>query len=139
MPPARRAWSIREAIVSWGPALAVAGAIVALSSVPGDRLELPLFPHADKLAHLAVYGLLGLLVLRALARTTRLALATRAFVTVVLVTVFGVTDELHQVFVPGRSAEVLDVVADGAGALLACVVFWAGGRLARRRGAVNAR
>ena len=89
-------------------------------------------PHADNLAHLTIYELLGLLVLRALARTTRLGLVVRAVVALALVTAFGVTDELHQIFVPGRSAEALDVAADAAGVFLACAVFWAGARLARR-------
>ena len=36
---------------------------------------------------------------------------------VLLATLFGVTDEIHQYFVPGRQADVFDVVADAVGAL----------------------
>lgn len=73
---------------------------------------------SDKTAHVAAYALLSVLVLRALADG---ALATmtwpRATVAVLLSVLYGVTDEVHQRFVPGRSPDVLDVVADAVGAV----------------------
>lgn len=48
---------------------------------------------------------------------------------------FGISDEVHQRFVPGRSAEVLDVVADAAGGLLAALVFTALAAALTRRAA----
>ena len=131
--PLPRGGSWRRALVYWGPVAAVGALIVAVSSIPGARLDFQLIRHADKLAHLSIFGVLGLLLLRAMARTTRLAPAARVVVAVALVAAFGVTDELHQMLVPGRTAEVADVAADATGALLGCLLFWAGGRLARWR------
>jgi VanZ family protein len=36
----------------------------------------------------------------------------------ILVTVYGVLDEFHQHFVPGRSPDIYDVMSDAAGAML---------------------
>jgi VanZ family protein len=43
------------------------------------------------------------------------------------------TDELHQSFVPGRSADPLDVLADCAGALLGIALWHGAGRWRRWR------
>ena len=44
----------------------------------------------------------------------------------------GMGDEFHQWFVPGRSADLRDLAADGAGALLATIVCWAWGIISAR-------
>ena len=72
------------------------------------------FEGGDKVAHFAVYGLLGTLLCRAWGsgwRAAVLALATASL--------FGATDEWHQSFVPGRDSDVLDWLADSSGAALA--------------------
>jgi len=73
----------------------------------------------DKLSHLAVFGLLATLVLRAPG-------LRYAWVAVVAVSLFGAADELHQSFTPGRAVEFADWIADSVGALMAVVVyrFW---------------
>jgi VanZ family protein len=42
---------------------------------------------------------------------------------VLATSVYGATDELHQLFVPQRSTELSDVVADSLGAALAAWVW----------------
>jgi VanZ family protein len=59
-------------------------------------------------------------------RPRRLALAA------VLAAAFGVVDELHQAFVPGRDASALDVALDAAGALLGSALYLALAALAAR-------
>lgn len=124
--------SVRAVLLAWGPVLAVAAGIFLLSSLPGGVLQLPPVKFLDKVAHLGIYFVLALLLLRALARTTSLAAGPRALLALALVAGFGVTDELHQAFVPGRKPDGMDVVADAAGALLACAVFWLASRWAGR-------
>lgn len=85
-------------------------------SVPGRGLGGP----ESGLAHVAVYAVLATLCFWALARSVRRegplwALAAVAFALTVL---YGVTDELHQAFVPGRTASQADILMDAAGALL---------------------
>jgi VanZ family protein len=64
----------------------------------------------DKFGHFGVYGLLGTLVCR-LGRGPRGALAA-----MILVSAYGASDEWHQSFVPGRSTELEDWIADTIGA-----------------------
>jgi len=68
----------------------------------------------DKVAHFAVFGLLATLVLRT---------GCRPWVAVLLVSLFGFTDEWHQSFTPGRMVEVADWVADTLGAITAVAIY----------------
>jgi VanZ family protein len=106
----------------WGPVLAHMAFIFFLSSITkvGD---LP-GRMSDKAAHFLVYGLLGFLIVRALSGGSLTGMtAMRAITAVVLAGLYGVTDEIHQSFVPGRNPDVLDVVADtlGAGGAVALI------------------
>lgn len=92
----------------------MAGVIVAASS--RSRVEGPEISHFDKIAHFSVYGLLATLVLRARGERA-------AWQTVALVSLFGLSDELHQHFTPGRAMDALDWVADTAGAALAVTLY----------------
>ena len=92
--------------------------IFTLSSIPGQAL--PSVHISDKLIHAGIFRLLGFLLCRALSpqlptwRPSRIALLS------LLLTIgYGATDELHQLFVPARSAEMADLIADGIGAALA--------------------
>jgi VanZ family protein len=91
--------------------------IFLFSSIPGTRLPTVDLPQADKLVHAAVYAVLGVLILRILepGRPSRLR-PLRALVAMVLATLYGVSDELHQLWTPYRSADWRDVVADALGA-----------------------
>jgi VanZ family protein len=98
-------------------ALAYAALIVWLSSRsnPIPLLD-PLWLSEDKLLHGAGYALLGALVAGALQRPGTSAVRV-ALLAAALVAGFAATDELHQAFVPGRSGDVRDWVADAIGAL----------------------
>ncbi len=88
--------------------------IFALSSVPGKRVPVP--RRWDKVAHGVEYAVLGFLAHRAL-RATGMA-PSRAFaIAVVGSAAFGVSDEWHQSFVPMRSVEAADAIADACGGL----------------------
>lgn len=94
--------------------------VLALDSIPGRNL--PAVTGMDKLAHLALYGVLGALSTHAMMRTPRWP-GARALVTVICgVALFGAVDELHQAFIPGRTPELRDWLADTAGAAAASVV-----------------
>lgn len=96
--------------------------IFGASSIP-DLGPLPAGVSAVT-GHGIGYALLGALLLRALAGG-RLDGVTwsRAIAAILLATLYGVSDELHQTFVPGRSADRFDVLADCLGATLAVTVF----------------
>lgn len=100
------------------PALLAVTIFVASSS---SHVAGPNLVGADKVEHFFIYGLLATLIARVPAvagsRPFGLGLA------VVIASVYGVTDEFHQSFTPGRSVEVLDWLSDTSGAALAVAVY----------------
>jgi VanZ family protein len=82
------------------------------SSVAGPRV-----PYFDKVVHFGAYGLLATLVSRN-GRGWR-----SAGWALLIASAFGASDEWHQSFVPGRSTELLDWVADTTGAALAVSLY----------------
>ncbi len=97
--------------------------IFVLSSQP-SLPAVSLFSGADLLAHAVVFGILGALLSRSLA-PSRVTAWRRVLLITMLVAVYGITDEYHQSFVPGRDASAWDVLADGLGGLLAAaILFW---------------
>jgi VanZ family protein len=83
----------------------------------------------DKLLHLTEYGGLALLFCRALVGEGLGWLATM-LAAIALTSIYGASDEWHQMFTPMRSADVRDWVADTLGGTVGVVVYVAG-RIAR--------
>ncbi len=113
------------------PPAAVMAGIFLLSHQPGETLPLPALPGLDKLAHFAVYGLLAATLIRACRPAMRQTRPGRvAAIAIIWCLLYGITDEFHQSFVPGRFAGVGDILADTLGALTVSV----GWLLVRRTG-----
>ena len=92
---------------------------------------------SDKVAHVAAYAVLALLFRCALGPGWRSA-GIVTFVAALIAAGYGVIDEIHQSFVPGRTPSVTDAVADAVGAALGA--FVAGhGRALRRFGTHRSR
>ena len=82
--------------------------------------RLPSPPGNDKTHHLVAYAVLGAALVWGLTdRAPRRTTWGIALAAVLLASVYGVSDEFHQGFVPGREVSVLDWVADTAGAAIA--------------------
>jgi len=114
-PPPSETWLL---IKYWAPVLLYCGIIVYLSSLSYPSRQLPsfLFDLSDKLVHGVEYGILGILLYRAFHQTNR---TTGSICLAIIFTVaFGISDEMHQWFVPNRQADTLDLLADTAGATL---------------------
>ena len=103
--------------------ICIMGMIFFLSHQPGGFVGLPEFAGFDKLLHLIAYGSLAAGFLYGLQPFTRKITRPAAGITVVLFCfAYGVGDEFHQSFIPGRLVSAWDVLADTAGAIL--VVSW---------------
>jgi VanZ family protein len=103
------------------PALLWAAVISTASSVPGERIpDLPLLAQ-DKLVHFGIYLLLAWLVHRAFHDQSQLPWLARyaSASTVIAVGLYGMIDEIHQLFVPGRSCDIVDWLADLSGGIVA--------------------
>ena len=103
-------------------ALAWMALIFYLSSQPAIDIT-PLFPHQDKVFHAVIYGVLAVALLGSMRHHPDGYRYRQVAIAVLLATLYGLSDEFHQSFVPGRSPEAGDVLADAAGALLATLVF----------------
>ncbi len=123
---------LRTPLLLWGPVALQMVLIFIASSIP-NLTELP-GGISDKSGHGIGYALLGAVLLRALAGG-RLRGVTwgRAAAAILLAVAYGVSDEFHQSFVPGRTPDVFDVAADGVGAAIAV----AAGGAARAWGILN--
>ena len=97
------------------------GLIYYLSSYP-VAIELPSFSYSDKLAHTAAYGVLASLIYVAL-RKGNVAKHHVVALAFTISFLYGVSDEIHQYFVPGRQADIFDVMANGIGALCFPLAF----------------
>ena len=119
----------------WGPVVSYMAVIFFESSMTDAPLPGGM---SDKLAHALGYAVLGGLVARAMAGGFPLPLSGgSAMVSVAICVLYGASDEWHQRFVSGRTADVRDLVADATGAAAAVVLVWACGilwpRLVRHR------
>lgn len=103
-------------------AIGWAVAIYILSSQPGLDVP-PLFFGQDKLLHALVFGILGFLVAGALLPAAQKIRRRHILMAVGLVAAYGMLDEIHQYFVPGRMADVFDVLADVGGGILGIWLF----------------
>ena len=104
--------------------LAWAGLIYYLSDQP--TVDMPsLFAYQDKLMHLAAFAVLGFLSLGAMRVSAAGFRAGQVWLSIMLVSLFGVLIEYNQSFLPGRDASIGDLVADLAGASLgAGLLYW---------------
>lgn len=109
------------------------GVIFALSHQP----TLPYPPSFNAMVistmgHVGVYAILTALLWWALGLAA-LPGGWRSVLAVAIAALYGVTDEWHQSFVPGRMPDVRDIIADTFGAILAILVI----RWLVRRGVVD--
>ena len=109
------------------PAIVWAFVIFLLSSIPATRL--PRFAHLfnDKFVHASIFFVLGLFIYLALEPKIRPASFDwrRLIIATSAVILYGVSDEFHQGFVPGRTVDVFDAAADSLGGFLSALVILA--------------
>jgi VanZ family protein len=96
---------------------------------------------SDKPAHAFGYLGFGVVIARALAGGLPLRITLRqALIGLALASFYGITDEVHQHFVPGRSADITDWYSDSIGSAVALFGCWAWSIISRsRQSAVGSR
>lgn len=84
--------------------------------VPNINFDISSFNHiVRKNAHFMAYLLLGILVLNALRRSG--LYGHKSIILALLICIlYAISDEAHQLFVPGRGGQLKDVIIDSAGA-----------------------
>jgi len=84
-----------------------------LTSIPNPQFEVPL-PYSDKIAHFGFYGVMGFLC-ALWRRESGSSIRGAALAALVFVAFVGAVDEIHQYWIPGRSMDFFDWIADAAG------------------------
>jgi VanZ family protein len=116
---------------NWAPALAQMAAIFAASSL-STKPNLPV-GLGDYTGHFIGYTLLAALAIRGFARGRWSGVNIRSgWQTVVMSSLYGVSDEFHQSFVPGRSPSVEDWCVDTLGACVGVGLVMAAARFVDR-------
>lgn len=99
--------------------------------VPQLDLDVREWDHIiRKNAHFFVYLILGILVLNALRRSGATGMKSLA-VALVICVLYAASDEVHQFFVDGRSAQITDVLIDSFGICVGIGVYLLASKIGR--------
>jgi VanZ family protein len=105
-------------LIYWLPVIIFAILIFYASSMPGEQIP-DLFPFQSTIFHIAVYAIFAMLINRALkAHCPKMGIFRIFFWVFFLSFSFAVSDELHQVFVPGRTPSLYDITCDTIGTII---------------------
>ena len=99
--------------VKWIPAIFIGCCSWYLSSQPHIE-HMPSFWNADKLVHLVCFGVFAFWT----AFACNIKSPGKLWIPSLIISLYGIADEIHQSFTPGRSSSVFDWAFDTAGAVL---------------------
>jgi len=107
----------------WVPAVVYAAAIFVQSAFPSPGV-LHAINHIDLAFHGLGYSVLGLLVARAMAAQSGTGSRWILWLAAAGITAaYGISDEIHQAFVPGRQCDGWDMLADAVGGILGAGIW----------------
>lgn len=101
--------------------------ILVATSLPSEKV--PSLNVGDKFQHFAAYFVLGVLlnITLMVQDKSKIFREKSHIFTFIIIFVYGIFDELHQSFIPGRFADILDLAADiiggGLGILFVYILF----------------
>ncbi len=103
-----------------------AGIIFAGSSIHGGAIPAPV-SVASQVLHACEYAVLAYLIARAFSQTKKEP--KRSFSAIIILAfsisvLYGATDELHQLYVPGRHPDSMDVLVDALGSGMGIFVWY---------------
>ena len=114
----------RNFLIYWFPLIIYCLAIYIQSGQPGPK-RIPDVRFLDKFLHFAAYGLLGILFYRAY-ETLPLKNCKNLLILISIgsATLYGISDEIHQYFVPSRQADIMDVIANTIGSICGVYLYY---------------
>ena len=114
---------VKILLLFWLPVVVWMSFIFRCSAIPGSNIP-SLFAGQDILFHAGVYMILALLFSRALAGT-KCAISPSLVLgwAVLFCLLYGISDELHQLFVPNRSCDFFDILVDLSGAAAGSILY----------------
>ena len=98
--------------------------LIYIQSAHPSPDKIPPLPYIDKVLHFAAYAFLGALFLRAM-KTLRIKdnLRLVMILSITLSALYGISDEIHQHYVPYRDADIMDALADIIGSIFGVYIY----------------
>ena len=118
---------LKNFLYYWLPVILYCLAIYIQSDLPSPE-QIPSFEFSDKILHFFAYAVMGVLFYRAY-QTLRIKdnLGMLTLLSMLSASLYGISDEIHQYFVPLRDADIMDVIANSLGAFCGVTLYhlWA--------------
>ena len=113
----------KKFIYYWLPVIIYCLLIFIQSSYPSPE-SIPALPYIDKILHFVAYAILGVLFFRAF-RTQRFKENINLVIVLSILSssLYGLSDEIHQYFVPCRDTDIMDFFADVMGSICGVFIF----------------
>ena len=110
---------MKNFVYYWLPVIIWAGIIFYFSSLPHiPQLIIEIMPETS-IWHMIEYAILSILLLRAFINSKNSTFRENAIYLAILIAIlYGITDEIHQHFVPGRVFTYFDIIANSVGSLV---------------------
>lgn len=110
---------------NWGPPVVWALVIFIFSSFPTATTSEIYWQDfiVKKMAHMVEYGVFAVLLYRAF-KESGVEKKNAGIVAISMAILYGISDEFHQSFTPGRDPRARDVIFDTIGASLAIYLIW---------------
>jgi VanZ family protein len=115
---------VLRTLLFWLPAVFWAGLAFYLSAQSKLPDVTPRFHGSDKILHFIFYLIFSFLVLLPLRYGHRFTLVKAIILAFVITSAYGATDEFHQSFVPNRTCDITDWIADTFGGFIAASAYW---------------
>ena len=115
---------LKNLLYYWFPLIIYCLAIYIQSDHPASE-HIPTFEFSDKILHFLAYAVMGVLFYRAY-QTLHFKDNLRLLIllSIFSASLYGISDEIHQYFVPFRDASILDVIADILGAIFGVYLYY---------------
>jgi VanZ family protein len=112
---------LKKFLILWAPVFIYAGFIFYFSSLTSS--DLPKIDKYDKVIHVFEFSVLGFLLSRAINPKRSIGFF-RVFIVVNFINIlYGISDEFHQLFVPGRVFSYTDIASDGFGGIIGNLIY----------------
>ncbi|MDX2225713.1 MAG: VanZ family protein [Verrucomicrobiae bacterium] len=108
----------------WSPPLLLMAAIFFGSSFSKPPITAPPVPFGDKILHFITYAALSFFFARCFRFYHGYTTGKAVALAILCAATYGALDEFHQAFVPDRSVEFLDWLADLLGAMAAMIPYF---------------
>ncbi len=109
-------------LLFWIPSIIWAIIIFSISNKSGNELPSLKF-GLDKLAHIVVYSFLSYLLLFAYVNTSNQKYLRKIYLAFLIAFLYGIFEEFHQLFVPGRFFSFADMYANLVGSIIGILIW----------------